>query len=559
MVWYNFFRGERIVNNNIFMSYSRRELGFVDDLVSDLEDRKYHVWLDYRVLIPGSPWAEQIAKGLKDADTVLLVVSKASLASEYVELEWRHFLEMKKRVILCIFEAVDLPTELEKYEWVDFRGSYQAGLNELVSQLAQPIQEEHAVPESGFKAPGVVWVTVAFSVFVAFMSLNAFWTILIPLLLIPLPFQIFKRSFNFMRVQAALIAMPFAITLSSLVLGDALYGQWLSYQFDFGNPRFDIWASSISSGLILGIWGWVLLIILRSPAMTRWGKPEATPPKFKNLFKPNIADPEPTPFFIENAPEDRAVADELKAMLKKYGHPEVETIENAKAVLTIVSRFNADTNATPDKQVVFPIMIQWNDNISKKISKVQWIDFRPGVRGLDVIAQLLPNPTEMLKALGMRPVSSLSVYPPMITALYYLIVALAVVFAGAVIDYVFFSGVLSLLEPESYYLVLGELIAGGIVFSGLSFFMVRGLLTRTGLFSKFLMVIAGLALQGLLMMNLTVIEGNVYMAALDAGIEVGESFTTFGDMIFITGMVVLVLIYLNNRRDIFRWFPAKSK
>ena len=59
------------MSNSIFMSYSRRELGFVDDLVSDLEDRKYHVWLDYRVLIPGSPWAEQIAKGLKDADTAI--------------------------------------------------------------------------------------------------------------------------------------------------------------------------------------------------------------------------------------------------------------------------------------------------------------------------------------------------------------------------------------------------------------------------------------------------------------------------------------------------------
>lgn len=39
------------MSNKIFMSYSRREFGFVDDLVSDLEDKKYNVWLDYRVLI----------------------------------------------------------------------------------------------------------------------------------------------------------------------------------------------------------------------------------------------------------------------------------------------------------------------------------------------------------------------------------------------------------------------------------------------------------------------------------------------------------------------------
>ena len=123
------------MTKNIFMSYSRRELGFVDDLVKKLEDEKYNVWLDYRALVPGSPWNVQIDKGLKEADTVLLVVSKAAIASEYVALEWRHFLESKERVILLIFEAVDLPKELEKYEWVDFRSNYKAGLNELFSLL----------------------------------------------------------------------------------------------------------------------------------------------------------------------------------------------------------------------------------------------------------------------------------------------------------------------------------------------------------------------------------------------------------------------------------------
>ena len=52
------------MTENIFMSYSRRELGFVDDLVSKLEGEKYTVWLDYRALIPGSPWNVQIEKGL---------------------------------------------------------------------------------------------------------------------------------------------------------------------------------------------------------------------------------------------------------------------------------------------------------------------------------------------------------------------------------------------------------------------------------------------------------------------------------------------------------------
>jgi hypothetical protein len=81
------------MTQNIFISYSRRELGFVDDLVSKLEGESYNVWLDYRALVPGSPWNVQIEKGLEDSDTILLIVSKAALASKNVTKEWHEFLK----------------------------------------------------------------------------------------------------------------------------------------------------------------------------------------------------------------------------------------------------------------------------------------------------------------------------------------------------------------------------------------------------------------------------------------------------------------------------------
>ncbi len=188
--------------------------------MKELEGEKYNVWLDYQALIPGSPWNVQIDKGLKEADTVLLVVSKAAIASEYVALEWRHFLETKKRVLLLIFEAVDLPKELEQYEWGDFRSNYKAGLDELFSQLKKPIQEEHPVPETGFKAPWIVWAAIVVSAFVSFISIFEYWTLFIPFILLLLPYQIHKRDFNFTNVQTALLAMPVASLLSELVYED---------------------------------------------------------------------------------------------------------------------------------------------------------------------------------------------------------------------------------------------------------------------------------------------------------------------------------------------------
>jgi len=84
------------MSKRIFISYSRREIGFVDALVDQLESKGNQVWLDYRSLIPGTPWLDQIHRGIEEADVLLLVVSKASLASQNVEVEWKSVLHQRQ-------------------------------------------------------------------------------------------------------------------------------------------------------------------------------------------------------------------------------------------------------------------------------------------------------------------------------------------------------------------------------------------------------------------------------------------------------------------------------
>ncbi len=522
------------MTKNIFMSYSRRELGFVDDLVDKLETQNYHVWLDYRALIPGSPWNVQIEKGLNEADTVLLVVSKAALASEYVALEWRHFLKMNKRVLLLIFEAVDLPEELEKYEWVDFRGNYQAGLDELFSQLQQPITEEHPVPETGFKSPSIVWVAVALSAVVALLSLFEYWTLFIPWILVPLPYRIYKRNFNFTDVQTSLLALPIASLLSLIVYED---------------PSLDV---VVWLGLIFGL---ILLFILRTPAMQRWGRPEAIIPKYINPKDAKIQNPTPVSFYVDYAIQDRVVAEDLIATLKKYGHPQVNTIQEAQAVFALISRFKSDTEAVPENQMLFPILIQTNNNISKTLSKIQWIDFRPGVRGLDTIAQLLPNPKELLKALGMRPVSSQTVYSPLITAFYYFIIFLTVVNIGSSLNYLLTPPVA--LIPSDFV----ELLVNMILFGVLAYFMVRGLTSRKGLFSSLWQIVLGVVCMGLLTYWQKDLDGRIIGDIADTGFDVDTiayNFVNIAEYIYIFGVLALGVVFFRNRQDAQRWFPARK-
>jgi hypothetical protein len=524
------------VTNKIFLSYGREELGFVDDLVGKLETEGHDVWLDYRELIPGQSWVEQLENGKNASDTILLVVSKKSVNSQWVKKEWEHFLDTKKRVILLIFDAEDIDEKLEQYEWVDFRGSYKAGLSELFRQLKLPEKEEHPVPESGFKAPMVVWFALGLSIVVALLSFSVIWTVLIPWILVPLPFKLLKRNYNFTQTQTALIALPIAAILSFSVYDD---------------PFLDIAAVG---GFVAGL---VLLFTLRSAGMQRWGKLEAIIPKYINPKDVGDIKPSPVSFYVDHSTQDRFVADELKETLKKYGHTQAENIQDADSVFVITSQFKTDSDVDPKKQTVYPINIQTNKP-AEKLGQNQWIDFRPGVRGLDVIAKLLDKPKELVNALGMRPVSDQTVYPPVITTLYYYFITLAMISIGSSLDYLFASPALLDVSDETAGGVFIGFIISLLLFIGLTFFMLRGMTRRKGLFARFGWIIIGIVVIGFLIMWQSNLEYLIFEELDYFGLDEPSSFLWVTYIVYFLGIFVLGFILFRNRLDVKRWFPAKK-
>jgi MFS family permease len=523
---------------NIFMSYSRREVGFIDDLTDRLEKAGYKVWLDYRSLVPGSPWATQIQKGVDESQVILLVVSKASIASKYVELEWRRVItEETKRIILLIFEAVDLPPELEKYEWVDFRGNYEAGIRELCSQLDAPIQEEHPAPETGFKVPSIVWKAFALSLLTAFFSVFSLWSLFIPYYLLPLPYRILKRDFNITQVQAALWLLPVVsfLTVFSIFGMEAVSGR----------NEMIANASLIVAGLSLFV-APVLVFVLRSKGMQRWGKPEASRSTFANPYKPDVLRPSPVSFFIDHAPQDRRVASELTRRLDAHDHPQAETIQSAQAVFVLLSGFKNDSEADPERQTVFPVMIQ-TCTPAGKLSKVQWIDFRTGVRNQEAVAKLLPDPAKLLTALGVRPTGNQLVLPPVIMSLYYFLILLGIFTLGSLINNWIFS-------PEGFRSGLKVTLVGLLLMSGLIYLMIRALVHRKGRLASIL--IFTIAIFGLGLLTFVQFLGPFFIGG-DAA-DKNNLAILFPLVAYAAGVILLALVLTIRFRDVWRWFPAKA-
>jgi hypothetical protein len=396
------------VRSKLFISYSRAQTPFVDRLADQLEDKGYSLWLDYQSLVPAQPWLQQIESWIDAADVVLLVVSKESITSRNVEPEWKRAVGRNKRIILVIFEAVPLPQELQGCEWVDFRSDYKKSFQELMNRIEQPGTPESRPPETGFQAPPVFWISLILSVIVLIGSFPAWWTLVLPAVLVPLPWQIYKRNYILHRVIPTLLVLPF------------LY--WLSWWMMFSTPTSiflgarGFAASWFPLSLVAG---WLLVGLLLTPDMQRRGMPEAARLRFADPLMVDDQAPRPVRFAIDHAPEDLRYADGLKQTLEENGHRLAEGDEPPEASFVLMSAYKKETGYDTDRQVVYPVLLQSVKELDPDLQRLQWIDFRYGLQHVERLARLLPVPERLLKGLAVPPTGSQEVFPFAVNSLLY--------------------------------------------------------------------------------------------------------------------------------------------
>ena len=101
----------------IFISYSRRDLRIADSFVTELEAQNFEVVIDRRSLPYGEEWQKELADFIRSSDTVLWLISEASLASKWVRWELGEVERLKKRLVPVRIANIDpdtLPELLQK-------------------------------------------------------------------------------------------------------------------------------------------------------------------------------------------------------------------------------------------------------------------------------------------------------------------------------------------------------------------------------------------------------------------------------------------------------------
>jgi hypothetical protein len=126
----------------IFISYSHSDKAFVDRLATQLVRRNVNIWLDRWELSVGDSLLDRIQEAVDGASALLVILSKASVSSEWCKKELSagllRELEEKRVVVMPVMlEDCEVPIFARGKLFADFRTDFDVGLRAVIEGIAK--------------------------------------------------------------------------------------------------------------------------------------------------------------------------------------------------------------------------------------------------------------------------------------------------------------------------------------------------------------------------------------------------------------------------------------
>ncbi|MFP4321002.1 MAG: TIR domain-containing protein [Anaerolineales bacterium] len=127
---------------HLFLSYSHKDADFIEELIPQLKAEGFSPWTDAESIAPGTPWRHSIDKAIQESFAVLVLMTPAARASEYVTYEWAYAMGIGITVIPVMLEKTDLHPKLEELQYVDLTRGRKRPIQRLLVRLAE-LRVEH--------------------------------------------------------------------------------------------------------------------------------------------------------------------------------------------------------------------------------------------------------------------------------------------------------------------------------------------------------------------------------------------------------------------------------
>jgi hypothetical protein len=125
------------LRHQIFVSYSSKDQNFVDNLYDELRKSGYRVWLNTESIPKSEMWYNELVKGLKETDLLILILSPDAVKSKWVKEEWKTFADLNKKVLPILHRECKIPKEINKIQIINARGEDDRWYYDLLKAIEQ--------------------------------------------------------------------------------------------------------------------------------------------------------------------------------------------------------------------------------------------------------------------------------------------------------------------------------------------------------------------------------------------------------------------------------------
>lgn len=124
---------------HIFVSYAHTDRDFANNLIRQLKRAEFEVWVDHEELHAGVDWRTEIDNAIRDASSMILIVTPEAKMAEYVTYEWAFALGVGLQVIPVLLRPTVLHPRLEAMQFLDFTDRTARPWGKLTEWLKETI------------------------------------------------------------------------------------------------------------------------------------------------------------------------------------------------------------------------------------------------------------------------------------------------------------------------------------------------------------------------------------------------------------------------------------
>jgi TIR domain-containing protein len=142
----------------IFLSYSRNDQEFADQLTQSLQEHGVQVWVDRQNIQAGEAWRAAISHAIATCDAFLVILSPQCIVSKNVPKELSIAESKERHIIPIMYQQCEIPDTMQyqliDLQWIDFSASdFVTALDQLLKVLQHGKPQRASAIRSALSQP----------------------------------------------------------------------------------------------------------------------------------------------------------------------------------------------------------------------------------------------------------------------------------------------------------------------------------------------------------------------------------------------------------------------